>query len=120
MGRLVDRLISLVNFYEMALQFIWWREISKDPLFEARLARKKVLFYQDNASSHKSLQWQNYELGYELISHPPYSPDLTSCDFFLFLNLKTWLGGKKFSSNEEVIVAVNEYFADFETTYFKW
>ncbi|KYM75845.1 hypothetical protein ALC53_13910 [Atta colombica] len=29
------------------------------------------------------------------------------------------LGGKKFSSNEEVIVAVNEYFADFETAYFK-
>ncbi|KYM80848.1 hypothetical protein ALC53_08661 [Atta colombica] len=38
----------------------------------------------------------------------------------LFPNLKTWFGGKKFSSNEEVvIVAVNEYFADFETAYFK-
>jgi len=52
--------------------------------------------------------------------HPPYSPDLAPCDFFLFPNLKTWLSGKKFSSNEEVIVAVNEYFADFETAYFKW
>ena len=29
----VGRLISLVNFHEMALQFIWWH-ISKDPLFE--------------------------------------------------------------------------------------
>ena len=66
------------------------------------------------------LQWQNYELGHELIPHPPYSSDLALCDFFLFPNLKTWLGGKKFSSNEEVIVAVNEYFADFETAYFKW
>jgi len=61
-----------------------------------------------------------YELGYELIPHPPYSPDLAPCDFFLFPNLKTWLGGKKFSSNEEVIVAVNEYFADFKKAYFKW
>jgi len=52
------------------------------------------------------------QLGYELIPHPPYSPDLAPYDFFLFPNLKTWLGGKKFSSNEEVIVAVNEYFAD--------
>ena len=89
--------------------------------FEARLARKKVLFHQDNVPSHsRPLQWQNYELGYELIPHSSYSPDLAPCDFFLFPNLKTWLGRKKFSSNEEVIVAVNEYFADFETAYFKW
>ncbi|XP_012063671.1 PREDICTED: histone-lysine N-methyltransferase SETMAR-like [Atta cephalotes] len=80
-----------------------------------RLARKKVLF-QDNAPFHKSTvaMTKLHELGYELIPHPPYSPDLAPCDFFLFLNLKTWLGGKKFSSNEEVI----EYFADFETAYF--
>ena len=49
-----------------------------------------------------------------------HSPNLIPCDFFLFPNLKTWLDGKKFSSNEEVIVAVNEYFADFEIAYFKW
>jgi len=47
-------------------------------------------------------------------------PILRIWPFFLFSNLKTWFGGKKFSSNEEVIVAVNEYFADFETVYFKW
>jgi len=68
----------------------------------------------------RPLQWQNCELGYELIPHPPYSPDLIPYDYFLFPNLKTWLNGKKFSSNEEVILAVNEYFADFETAYFKW
>ena len=32
-------------------------------------------------------------------------------------NLARW---EKFSSNEEVIVAINEYFANFETAYFKW
>ena len=31
--------------------------------------------------------------------------------------LKTWLGGKRFSSNEEVIDAVNAYFADLEKSY---
>jgi len=29
-----------------------------------------------------------HELGFELIPHPPYSPDLTPCDFFLFPNFK--------------------------------
>jgi len=35
----VGRLISLVNFHEMALQSIWWRDISKDPLFEPLQAK---------------------------------------------------------------------------------
>jgi len=36
------------------------------------------------------------ELGYELLPHPPYSPDLAPCDFFLFPNLKKSLAGQKF------------------------
>ena len=59
---------------------------------------------------------KKHELGFELIPYPSYSPDLTSCNFFLFPN-KTWLGGKRFLSNEEVIDAVNAYFADFEKAY---
>ena len=35
----MGRLISLVNFHEMALQFIWWRDILKDPLFEPLQAK---------------------------------------------------------------------------------
>ena len=43
------------------------------------------------------------ELKFELLEHPPYSPDLAPSDFFLFPNLKKWLGGQWFTSNEEVI-----------------
>ena len=68
----------------------------------------------------RPLQWQNYELGYELISHPPYSPDLDPVWLLSVPKLKTLARWEKFSSNEEVIVAINEYFADFETAYFKW
>ena len=59
-----------------------------------------------------------YKLGFELIPHPPYSPGLVPCDFFLFPNLKIWLGGKKLSSNEDVIAAINAYFAAFDKKYF--
>ena len=59
-----------------------------------------------------------YEVGFELILRPPYSSDLAPCDIFLFPNLKTWLGRKSFSSNEEVIDVVNAYFADPEKSYF--
>jgi len=76
------------------------------------LAKKKVLFHHDNTSA-----LEVGELGYEL-PHPPCSPDLAPCDFFLFPNLKKSLDGQKFASNEEVVAATEAYFADLEKTYF--
>ncbi|XP_018308488.1 histone-lysine N-methyltransferase SETMAR-like [Mycetomoellerius zeteki] len=66
----------------------------------------------DNAPAHSSVvaTAKLVELRYELLSHPPYSPDLALCDFFLFPNLKKWLGGKRFTSNEEVIAETEVYF----------
>jgi len=57
-------------------------------------------------------------LGYELLPHPAYSPDLAPCDFFLFPNLKKSLDGQKFASNKVVVAATEAYFADLEKTYF--
>ena len=59
-----------------------------------------------------------HDLGFELLLQPPYSPDLSPSDFFLFPNLKIWHRGKRFPSDEEVIAAVDEYFRGFETSYF--
>ena len=53
-----------------------------------------------------------HELKFELLEHPPYSPDLAPSDFHLFPELKKFMRGKRFSSNEGVIAAVEAYFAD--------
>lgn len=84
------------------------------------LAKKKVLFYQDNARVHTCLvtMAKIHELRYELLPHPAYSPDLAPCDYYLFPNLKKWLGGKRFESNEEVITETNAYFESLEKTYY--
>lgn len=76
------------------------------------LTKKKILFHQDNARVHTCAiaMAKFHELHYELLSHPPYSPDLAPCDYFLFPNLKKWLGGKRFSSNEEIMHETNAYF----------
>ena len=58
------------------------------------------------------------ELGYELLPHPPYHPDLAPRDFFLFSNLKKSLAGQKFESNDKVIAATEAYFADLQKTCF--
>ena len=85
-----------------------------------KLAHKKIFFYQDNAPTHTSavLIAKVHVLGLKLLPHPPYSPDFTPYDFFLFPKLKIWLGEKKFLSDEEVIAAADEYFKGLETSYF--
>ena len=79
-----------------------------------------MLFHHDNAPDLASVvaTAKLVELGYELLPHPPYSPDLAPCDFFLFPNLKKSLAGQKCESNEEVIVATETYFADLQKTCF--
>jgi histone-lysine N-methyltransferase SETMAR len=44
-----------------------------------------------------------------MMERPPYSPDLTPSDFHMFDPVKEALRGKRFSSDEEVIVAVQNW-----------
>lgn len=85
------------------------------------LAKKKILFHHDNAPAHSSIvaMAKINELKFQLLSQPPYSPDLAPSDYYLFPNLKKWLGGKKFESNEQVIGAVNEYFEGLDESDYK-
>ena len=86
------------------------------------LVKNKVLFHQDSArvQVHTCLvsMVKFHELGYELLPHLPYSPDLASIDYFLFANLKKLLGGKRFDSNNEIISQTNTYFEDLDKSYF--
>ena len=79
-----------------------------------------MLFHQDNARLHTCVvtMAKIHKLGYELLPRPAYSPDLASCDYFLFQNLKKCLVGKRFGSNEEVITETNAYFERLEKTYY--
>jgi transposase len=41
-----------------------------------------------------------------LLPHPPYSPDLAPCDFYLFPKIKKELGGRSFSNVENLSRAI--------------
>lgn len=71
-----------------------------------------LLLHHDNASSHTARATVDYlrENNVRVIEHPPYSPDLAMCDFWLFFNLKKHLRGRKFSSENEIDQAINLYF----------
>ena len=95
----------------------------KNEIGEKRLQmkKKKVLFHQDNAPCHKSLATMAKlnELSFELLPHPPYSPDLAPSDYYLFADLKKMLQGKRFYSNEEVITETNAYFEAKDKSFYK-
>jgi hypothetical protein len=47
---------------------------------------------------------------WEVLDHPPYSPDLEPSDFHLFGPLKKHLGGRRFANDGEVQQAVMSWF----------
>ena len=53
---------------------------------------------------------KKYKLGFKSLQHPPYSPDLALSEYYLFSNLKRWLCGRCFESNERVEWETEEYF----------
>ena len=70
-----------------------------------------VLLLQDNvpAQTPQVAMTAVTECGFEILPHPPYSPDMAPSDFSLFPKLKSHLPGKQYGRNEGVIEAVNEY-----------
>ena len=65
-----------------------------------RTGVRGIKLLHDNATAHKSTTVQEYlkESGLDVLDHPPYSPDLSPCDFWLFPRLKEMLAGHRFES----------------------
>lgn len=82
--------------------------------------RAGVLFHQDNAPAHKAAVAMTaiQETGFELLEHPPYSPDLAPSDFYLFPRLKEHLRGTKFQDNSEVMTAVEAFWESQDKDFF--
>lgn len=78
------------------------------------------LLLQDNAPVHTgqvamaALQ----ECSFQILSHPPYSPDLAPSDYHLFPNLKKHLRGRRFSSDEDLKTSTEEWLSEQNTHFY--
>lgn len=74
--------------------------------------RKGIVFHQDNARPHVALKTLQKlrDLEWEILPHPPYSPDIAPSDFYLFRCLYNSLNGKKFNSEEAVKTHLTNFF----------
>ena len=98
--------------------------------YQKRSTRTRVRgikLLHDNAPAHKSATVQEYlkESGLDVLDHPPYSPDLSPCDFLLFPRLKEMLTGHHFESRCGIGSAVYQCLQhtpkeDYRAAFRKW
>lgn len=72
---------------------------------KAKQQKQKFIIHMDNSPIHKSKLTQSYiaSNGMYMPQHPPYSPDISPCDFFLFGYLKKKIIGKTFTTKEDLV-----------------
>jgi len=73
-----------------------------------RWSTSPILLLHDSARPHNARASIDAleTLKFEVLSHPPYSPDLAPSDFHFFPHLKSDLKGTHFTSDDEVKQAV--------------
>ena len=86
-----------------------------------------IKLLHDNAPANKSATVQEYlkEPGLDVLDHPPYSPGLSSCDFWLFPRLKEMLAGHRSESRCCIGSAVYQCLQyipkeDYQAVFLKW
>lgn len=72
---------------------------------------RRIRFQQDNARPHVSRQTRQKleELGWDVIKHPPYSPDAAPSDYHLFRSLEHFMRGRRFTENGQVQQAMQNF-----------
>ena len=88
---------------------------------------KGLRILHDNARPHKTRLVKDTldSLGVVELQHPPYSPDLSLCDFWLFNNLELHMSGRDFVTNHKLGSAIFQYLKaipkeEYKKTFHKW
>lgn len=79
-----------------------------------------IILHHDNATPHTALKTRSLltHLKWDVLCHPPYSPDLAPSDYHLFSNMKKPLRGVHFQTLEDVKTAVEQWRVSTEKSFF--
>jgi [histone H3]-lysine36 N-dimethyltransferase SETMAR len=74
--------------------------------------RRGVILHHDNARPHAAVSTRQklMSFGWEVLSHPPYSPDLAPTDYHLFRALNNSFSQKTFDDVDAVKTAIQDFF----------
>jgi histone-lysine N-methyltransferase SETMAR len=92
------------------LPYVFEKIIEKRP----KTGIRGLLFHHDNASAHTANRTLDFleTNKVRLLTHPPYSPDLAPCDFFLFPYIKNLLRGTLFNTPNDAVDAYMDALKD--------
>ena len=71
---------------------------------EYAIRHETIIFHHDNAQPHVAIPVKNYleNSGWEVLSHPPYSPEVAPSDYHLFRSMQNALTGMRFRSEQGI------------------
>ena len=81
---------------------------------------EKLYFLHDNARPHvaKKTFQKLQDLGWTVLPHPPYSPDLAPTDYHLFLSLSDYMRDKQFDDEEHLKTELSTFFSSRSPDFF--
>jgi hypothetical protein len=76
-----------------------------------------LIIHPDNSRPHTAAASQEFreEKRLERVIDPPYAPDLTPFDFYLFIYVKDFLRGPSFETADELSLAIDAILRGIET-----
>lgn len=94
--------------------------IEKRPKWATR--HGKVILLHDNAPAHteKRVKETIAALKWEVLAHPPYSPDLAPSDYHLFSSMSSSLKDQHFKTYQDVKKWLDEWFASKSKKFFEY
>jgi len=81
---------------------------------------RDVLLLHDNARPHSAALTKEKlaQMYWTALEHPPYSPDLSPCDYHMFGHLKEALGGQHFNDDKQVENFVRKWLQTHPATFY--
>ncbi|GFR59341.1 histone-lysine N-methyltransferase SETMAR [Elysia marginata] len=72
-----------------------------------------------NTTTLHPTQQERRKLKWEILPHPPHSPDIAPSDYHLFGPLKRELPGKRFDDDEELVDHVRKWLQNLDGSFFR-
>ncbi|KAG5322591.1 MOS1T transposase, partial [Pseudoatta argentina] len=109
------------KYYRYRLQLMRLSRALKEkrPLYAQRY--DKVILLHDNARPHVAKPVKTYleTLKWEVLPHPPYSPDIAPSDFHLFRSMAHGPADRRFHSYEEAQKWIDSWIASKDMSFFR-
>ncbi|KAG5325394.1 MOS1T transposase, partial [Pseudoatta argentina] len=115
----LEQLLDTGDRYQLQLMRLSRALKEKRPLYAQR--HDKVILLHDNARLHVAKPVKTYleTLKWDVLPHPPYSPDIAPSDFHLFRSMAHGLADRRFHSYEEAQKWIDSWIASKDMSFFR-